>query len=319
MLNIIIKVVQRKKRKMKKRIVISLICGILLVSCSQKIVNNDSDISISQKSNEEKHLKEITYSNLVDKASQEEVRTALKNAGVSEKSIKSFFEGVNYFNNSVENVSLVKNGFKIMEKPSPVYDEVTIQEKWNKKNPKFIGQNCRITAFELMKDFVSVGNPEIKNTEQLFMDQDSLKNFPVKIFTDKEKQQFESLFSSIETENTKDFATHIRKVKEDWEKKNIKFSNKNKISMISVFFHSEITPKESFLFIGHVGVLVPSSDGRFLFIEKLAFQEPYQALKFDNVLQLNDYLLNKYDVEYGQPNARPFIMENGDPLLMYHP
>lgn len=144
-----------------------------------------------------------------------------------------------------------------------------------------------------------------------------MKNFPVKIFTDKEKAQFESLFSSIETENTKDIATHIRKVKEDWEKKNIKFSNKNKISMISVFFHSEITPKESFLFIGHVGVLVPSSDGKFLFIEKLAFQEPYQALKFKNVLQLNDYLLNKYDVEYGQPNAKPFIMKNGDPILMY--
>ena len=62
MLNIIIKVVQRKKRKMKKRIVISLICGILSVSCSQKIVNNYSDISISQKSNEEKNLKEITLS-----------------------------------------------------------------------------------------------------------------------------------------------------------------------------------------------------------------------------------------------------------------
>ena len=302
---------------MKKRIVISLICGILSISCSQKTINDKYDINISQKSNE--NLKKITYSNLVDKASQEEVRAALKNAGVSEKSIKDFFEGVNYFNNSVENVSLVKSGFQTMEKTSPVYDEVTIQEKWNKKNPVFIGQNCRITTFELMKDFISVGNPEIKNTEQLFMDQDSLKNFPVKIFTDKEKAQFESLFSSIETENTKDIATHIRKVKEDWEKKNIKFSNKNKISMISVFFHSEITPKESFLFIGHVGVLVPSSDGKFLFIEKLAFQEPYQALKFDNVLQLNDYLLNKYDVEYGQSNAKPFIMRNGDPLLMYHP
>ncbi|MBF4806798.1 MAG: DUF4300 family protein, partial [Pseudoleptotrichia goodfellowii] len=70
-------------------------------------------------------------------------------------------------------------------------------------------------------------------------------------------------------------------------------------------------------FIGHVGVLVSSSDGKFLFIEKLAFQEPYQALKFDNVLQLNDYLLNKYDVEYGQSNAKPFIMRNGDPILMY--
>ena len=79
---------------MKKRMWILLICGILSISCSQKTINDKYDINISQKSNE--NLKKITYSNLVDKASQEEVRAALKNAGVSEKSIKDFFEGVNY-------------------------------------------------------------------------------------------------------------------------------------------------------------------------------------------------------------------------------
>jgi membrane associated protein len=194
---------------------------------------------------------------------------------------------------------------------------VAIQKSWTKKSPVFIGQNCRITSFELMRDFISVGKPEIKDTEQLFMDEDALKNFPVKIFTDNEKKQFESLFSAIKTENTKDISVHVEKVKEDWKKKNIKFNNRNKISLVSVFFHSEITPKESFLFIGHVGVLLPTSDEKLLFIEKLAFQEPYQAIKFDNRTQLNDYLMNKYDVEFNQPNARPFIMENNELMKGY--
>ena len=161
-----------------------------------------------------------------------------------------------------------------------------------------------------MRDFISVGKPEIKNTEQLFIDEDALNNFPIKVFTDGERNQFESLFSAVNTENTKDTSVHLKKVKEDWAKKNIKFTNQNKISLISVFFHSMISAEENFLFIGHVGVLVPTSDGKLMFIEKLAFQEPFQAIKFDN-------LMNKYDVEFDQPNARPFIMENDELLKGY--
>ncbi len=316
------------KIKIKRKIIAILICGVLLVNCSQKNENNNISKNNSESKNgeekdktasneKEEYLKKITYSNLVDKAAQSEVENVLKGAGISEKNIKSFFEGVNYFNNTVQNKSLVKEGFKITEELNPVYDQVAIQENWTKKSPVFIGQNCRITSFELMRDFISVGKPEIKDTEQLFMDEDALKNFPVKIFTDNEKKQFESLFSAIKTENTKDISVHVEKVKEDWKKKNIKFNNRNKISLVSVFFHSEITPKESFLFIGHVGVLLPTSDGKLLFIEKLAFQEPYQAIKFDNRTQLNDYLMNKYDVEFNQPNARPFIMENNELMKGY--
>ena len=110
-------------------------------------------------------------------------------------------------------------------------------------------------------------------------------------------------------------STHISNY--NYAKKNIKFTNENKISLVSVFFHSLITPEENFLFIGHVGVLVPTSDGKLMFIEKLAFQEPFQAIKFDNRSQLNDYLMNKYDVEFDQPNARPFIMENDELLKEY--
>ena len=63
-----------------------------------------------------------------------------------------------------------------------------------------------------------------------------------------------------------------------------------------------------------MGVLIPTEDGKLLFLEKLSFQAPYQAVKFDNRIDLNDYLMNKYDISWGQPTAKPFIMEN-DQLL----
>ena len=55
------------------------------------------------------------------------------------------------------------------------------------------------------------------------------------------------------------------------------------------------------------------------FIEKLAFQEPYQAILFANRTELSDYLMNRYDIEWEQPNAIPFIMENDQLMDGYRP
>ena len=66
-----------------------------------------------------------------------------------------------------------------------------------------------------------------------------------------------------------------------------------------------------------IGVLVSEKNGKFLFIEKLAFQQPYQVLKFNNRTELNDYLMSKYDTAWGQPVARPFIMKNDELLKGY--
>lgn len=49
-------------------------------------------------------------------------------------------------------------------------------ELWNKKYPDFIGYNCRITAFDLMKDKISVKADAKVNASNLFMDQDALKH-----------------------------------------------------------------------------------------------------------------------------------------------
>ena len=63
-----------------------------------------------------------------------------------------------------------------------------------------------------------------------------------------------------------------------------------------------------------MGVLIPTEDRKLLFIEKLTFQAPYQAIKFDYRVDFNDYLMNQYDISWNQPTAKPFIMEN-DQLL----
>lgn len=263
---------------------------------------------------EEVHKESLTYSNLTDSSSQEEVKRALENAGIPSGNIDSFFESVNSFNNTIEKKSLTKNGFVTINSLEPTYDEIAIQDSWNAKNPIFIGSNCRITSFNLMKDIISIDNPSTENSSNLFMDIDALETDPQNPFDKTKQNEFESLYSFIPTENVKDISIHLKNVQEDWNNKGINFLNKDKVSVISVLFHSY---EDKYLFVGHTGVLVPIEDEKLLFIEKLSFQTPYQAIKFNNRTELNDYLMRKYDVSYNQPIAKPFIMENNQLLKGY--
>ena len=80
-------------------------------------------------------------------------------------------------------------------------------------------------------------------------------------------------------------------------------------SLISVVFHESLAEDDNYLFIGHIGILI-EYEGKLFFVEKLAFQEPYQVTEFEDRNQLNDYLMTKYDLSFDQPTAAPFIMEN---------
>ena len=83
--------------------------------------------------------------------------------------------------------------------------------------------------------------------------------------------------------------------------------------MINVVFHMQ-EGERNLLYFGHSGILLPTPDGDLWFLEKLAFQKPYQVVRFQNRSQLVSYLMDLYDLDEGQPTAKPFVMEN-DVLL----
>jgi len=298
---------------MKKLILITIL-SLGAISCEQK------------KTTTEKTSIPLTYSNLVDTATQEEVQKALIAAGISEQNVTSFLESVALFNQTVgDKAGLVPKGFVTIDSLLPKYDEVAIQSIWTSKYPMFQGYNCRLTSFTLLRDLITFPADKKFATKEedevLFIDRESLHNTPKKFFTPEEENNFFTLFTEVPTTNTKDINTHLQAMQQAWKERGIKFRYKNdptKASLISAVFHSQITPEENTLFVGHVGVLVPF-EGKLLFIEKLAFQEPYQAIKFANRTQLSDYLMNRYDVEWEQPNAIPFIMENDALMEGYRP
>lgn len=257
------------------------------------------------------------YSNLVDKKTQFETKKALLNAGIPEKNIDTWLKDVNNYNNTIKNTSLVKSGYKALGTKAPVYNDNKISELWTKKYKLFIGYNCRITAFELMKNLITADNTSKPNTTELFMDIDALKNSPDNPFNKTETKKFENLYSTVDTDYTTNINKHVANWKKMWKNKNISISKKTKASLITVVFHSSFSETENELFVGHAGVLVPLKNKKYLFIEKLSFQSPYQVIKFDNKKLLNEYLMRMYDTEWGQDTAKPFIMENTNLLSCY--
>lgn len=275
---------------------------------------NTKIVSINKSaSNIEEYKSSLTYSNLVDPTSQDEVREAMELAGILAENIDSFFQDVNSFNSTIEEKSLVEEGFITIDSLEPEYDYIAMMDLWDASFPEFIGYNCRIVSYDLMKDVINIGKPDTSNAGWMVFDENALEYNPIEVFNQEEHESFRTLYSSVPAELTKDITVHLENVKEDWKRKEIEFSNKDKRSIVSVFFHDE----EGYLFIGHMGVLIPTEEGKLLFIEKLSFHAPYQAIKFDNRFELNDYLMNKYDISWNQPTAKPFIMENDELLEGY--
>ena len=80
--------------------------------------------------------------------------------------------------------------------------------------------------------------------------------------------------------------------------------------MISVVPYDAQTDPAT-LFVGHTGIAVPY-EGKILFVEKISFDMPYQAIVVKDMQQLNDYLMQKYDDGPGLEYGRPVIFDNGE-------
>lgn len=301
------------KKNLKKICILSL-CLFIATGCSI----NDKDDSRSKqstststsesKSNKTKGMK-VTYTNVSDKASRDLLANLFDQAGISNDRQKVFFDHLDQFNSSVDNKSLT-GPFEEAGVQDTKYDPYDMQDQWKKKNSDFEGYNCRITSYGLFGDYIKASQAKTSDdTENLGIDLLSLTRDNSATKTDNEKNIFKNIFNEVKTIDTKDINKHYEIFKKEWESRGVKFTKNNKASMVSVVFHSQIEKGKDSLFIGHVGIMLRAKDGVY-FVEKVAFQEPYRLNKFKNKEELKKYLMEKYDVEYDQPTAKPFVLEN---------
>ena len=268
-----------------------------LVACSQTQKTSDSttEASVTQSQSDQVSWK-ATYSNLNNQPSAEEVRKALA-AHLDKESVDAFFNLVNDYNNTVGSVGLTGD-FSTFTKTD--YDVAKITNLWTPKKGVFVGTNCRINSYCLLKNSIEIPKLE-KDDSLLFVDNDAIDKG--KVFGEEDKDAFDILFSRVKTEATTDVKVHAAKMEQFL----AQFKFNENARMRSVVVHDDLDGQS--LFIGHVGILVPSEDG-FLFVEKLTFEEPYQAIKFATKEDCYKYLDTKYENYTGEGLAKPFIMDN---------
>lgn len=283
-----------------KRLASIGLCSTLLltiVACSQTQKTSDStaETSVTQSQSNQVSWK-ATYSNLNNQPSAEEVRKALA-AHLDKDSVDAFFNLVNDYNAIVGSVGLTGD-FSTFTKTD--YDVEKISNLWAPKKGDFVGTNCRINSYCLLKNSIEIPKLE-KDDSLLFVDNDAIDKG--KVFDAEDKDAFDILFSRVKTEATTDVKVHAAKMEQFLSQ----FKFNENARMLSVVVHDDLDGQS--LFIGHVGILVPSEDG-YLFVEKLTFEEPYQAIKFATKEDCYKYLDTKYENYTGEGLAKPFIMNN---------
>ena len=285
--------------KFKRLATIGLCSTLLLtlVACSQTQKTSDStaETSVTQSQSNQVSWK-ATYSNLNNQPSAEEVRKALA-AHLDKDSVDAFFNLVNDYNTTVGSVGLTGD-FSTFTKTD--YDVEKISNLWAPKKGDFVGTNCRINSYCLLKNSIEIPKLE-KDDSLLFVDNDAIDKGNV--FGVEDKDAFDILFSRVKTEATTDVKVHAAKMEQFLSQ----FKFNENARMLSVVVHDDLDGQS--LFIGHVGILVPSEDG-YLFVEKLTFEGPYQAIKFATKEDCYKYLDTKYENYTGEGLAKPFIMDN---------
>ena len=81
----------------------------------------------------------------------------------------------------------------------------------------------------------------------------------------------------------------------------------DRISLLSIVISD---PDSDVVFVGHTGILIKYSD-YYLFVEKIAFEQPYQATKVRTIDELLHILSLRPEYFGDEEEAGPFVYANG--------
>lgn len=291
------------------KILLTLSMALLFVSCAPKTNDHGNEASQVDKQNETPSDKDddtIMYTNLSSDETKDELKNALLDKGLNEGDVDSFMSNLDSYNESADTSELASSFTKYSD--DVAYNNS--MDKFTEKNPDFLGINCRITTFSLMKNSMDV-NKELE-------DKSSVLDFDKKAISDKsllsedEMKKFITYYAPINVKDEK--ANYEDLITKEFSERGIKFNN-DKIKVVSVYLNSKDEIDGNILFIGHTGLMY-ENQGKYYFLEKLSFQEPYQLLKFNSKKEIYDYLMKKYNQDMGEGTHEAIITEN-DKIFTY--
>lgn len=250
---------------------------------------------------------DVTFSNLKSEEDQAALSKDLEAVGIDKAYIEDYMKYVNIYNETAPDSVL--DGWNTLDKVN--YSSYEIYDQWVEKYPDFMGICCRMAVFTLLRDDLVVNNEFEKIAEEaLVFDLFAFENMPKKHLSDEDLQTFEKFFLPIPTTTSTDREEQKKILEKALVDRGIEFKN-DKLKLIAMVAHDTVDETRPFLFIDHIGVIY-EKDGNTYLLEKLAFQEPYQWIKFPSEDEIIKYFESKYNLDTTGQMAEPLYMINGE-------
>lgn len=205
---------------------------------------------------------------------------------------------------------------------------VEVFEKWVKDSASsasgnnsgtsgFSDADCRMTVMLLAGDLIKHDSVEEEyNGTYLMFDVDAIENNEAYSMLKEKKSLFTTMFGEMPISKN-GFAETFS---ENWSKYGISVEN-DKCSIISILFKAY---EEDNAFVGHTGILIDckdieSIDGNYLFVEKIAFGDPFMMTILKDESELLEMFSERpdYSTEEGDPS--PVVYKNGERIGELNP
>lgn len=99
----------------------------------------------------------------------------------------------------------------------------------------------------------------------------------------------------------------VGKCMDGWDQYGFRIDSEN-MSLLSIVIYD---PYSDVVFVGHAGVLIKCSD-HYLFVEKIAFEQPYQATRVNTMDELLEIMSLRPEYFGEAAEAGPFVYNNGE-------
>lgn len=271
----------------------------------------------------------LTYSNLDSESSMSEVRDILTKAGIQANHIDNVLAWAADFNDCMRecpSFSLVGD-FTAMDGMTVDYGEYPpMSTEWFKRNNReYPDVLCRIVAFELAQDNISVGKVIEEedfdcwdeDTAWLLTDGDILfgregeyVRFPLIEWSRDTQAEYFTLFNPIHVEGQCGEQEMLRAIQETWTEREVSFKE-SEFSLVTFWRQSGDR-----ICASHAAVLIETDNGYLLF-EKTNPESPYAATKFSSSDEVKQYLYNMMNLDFSRYDDQvgTYIILQNDKLL----
>ena len=175
------------------------------------------------------------------------------------------------------------------------------------QNHDYSDADCRMTAFLLLDGVLRAESTEDSyEGTYLMFDTEAIDNVDRYESIKENKNMFTTLYGE---KSVTDGGHPENTFSDSWKHYGFQVDS-DRLSLLSIGIYD---PYSDVVFVGHTGVLIKYSD-YYLFIEKIAFEQPYQATRVHNMDELLDIMSLRPEYFGEEGEAGPFVYCNGEYL-----